>query len=168
MLAMLRDLVAHKGYANAALLNAVRRNEAAASDPELSDLLHHILLANRFWLLTIRREPFVVEHEARPCASLDTLIERYRASQAQEDAWLSAAADVHLTRRLEDAQIPGGSCSLSQAFLQVCLHSQGHRAQCAKLLGRHGGVPPQTEFILWLVHRPPPDWAGAGDTRSGV
>jgi uncharacterized damage-inducible protein DinB len=146
----------------------VRRNDAAASDAELSDLLHHILLANRFWLLAIRGEPFAVEHEARPSPSLDALIERYRASQAQEDAWLSAAADVDLTRRLQDAQIPGGSCSVSQAFLQVCLHSQGHRAQCAKLLRRHGGVPPQTDFILWLVHRPPPAWAGFGDTRSGA
>ena len=55
MLATLRDLVAHKGHANAALLNAVRRTDAAAADRELWDLLHHILLANRFWLLSILR-----------------------------------------------------------------------------------------------------------------
>ena len=53
MLEMLRDLIAHKGHANAAVLAAIRQNEAAASDPELFELLHHILLANRFWLLSV-------------------------------------------------------------------------------------------------------------------
>jgi hypothetical protein len=53
MLQLLRDLVDHKGYANAAMLQAVRQNPAAASDPEMLDLLHHILLANRFWLLSV-------------------------------------------------------------------------------------------------------------------
>src|SRR5262245_41098430 len=35
MLEMLRDLVAHKGRANAALLTAIRQNPKAASDSEL-------------------------------------------------------------------------------------------------------------------------------------
>ena len=38
MLQMLRDLVAHKGHANAALLKAIRQNDAAASDGEIVDL----------------------------------------------------------------------------------------------------------------------------------
>ncbi len=58
MLEMMRDLIAHKGHANAALLNAVGPNAAAAADPELRELLHHILLANRFWLLTVTGQPF--------------------------------------------------------------------------------------------------------------
>lgn len=47
---MLRDLIHHKGYANASLLKAIRQHEPAAQDPELRKLLHHITLANRFWL----------------------------------------------------------------------------------------------------------------------
>ena len=101
VLEMLRDLVAHKGYANAALLNVIRQNEAATGDPELSELLHHILLANRFWLLTVLGLPFALEDESRPSTSFDALTERLRGTQ-------------------------------------VCLHSHGHRAQCAKLLRRHG------------------------------
>jgi hypothetical protein len=46
MLEMLRDLIAHKGHANAALLTGIRQNPAAVSDSELWELLHHILLAN--------------------------------------------------------------------------------------------------------------------------
>ena len=52
--------------------------------------------------------------------------------------------------------IPGGRCSVMQAWLQVCLHSHGHRAQLAKLLRAHGGEPPVTDFISWLATRPAP------------
>lgn len=154
MLEMLRDLVAHKGHANAALLAAIQQNPTAASDPELWDLLHHVLLANRFWLLTVLGLPFVYEDEARPSSSFELLIERYGRTQAQEETWLESATDDDLARVLEDALIPNGRCSVSQALLQVCLHSHGHRAQCAKLLRRHGGEPPPTDFILWATSRP--------------
>jgi uncharacterized damage-inducible protein DinB len=157
MLAMLRDLIGHKGHANAALLAAIRANGAAASDPELSALLHHILVANRFWLLTVLGLPFIVDEEFRPSASFDELIQRYGSIQEQELAWLETATEPDLARILEHRFIPGGRCSVSQGLMQVCLHSHGHRAQCAKLLRRHGGEPPQTDFILWLAQ---------GDTRQ--
>lgn len=160
MLDLLRDLVAHKGHATAALLRAVAQNREAASDPELWELLHHILLANRFWLLAIAGQPFVHDDEARVSSSFDALIQRYAGTQAEEDAWLAASTEAELTRRLEDARVPGGRCSVAEAFVQVCLHSQGHRAQAAKVLRRHGGVPPAMDFILWLAARPRPEWLG--------
>ncbi len=163
MLEMLRDLVAHKGHANAALLNAIRQNGTAQSDPELWAMLHHILLANRFWLCTVLGLGFVHEDEARRSPSFDALVQRYRSTQAQESAWLDTATEDDLSRHLVDPLIPNGTCSVSQALVQVCLHSHGHRAQCAKLLRRHGGVPPQTDFILWLTNRPGAEWGGAID-----
>jgi len=169
MLEMLRDLIAHKGHANAALLNAIRQNGAAASDPELGELLHHILLANRFWLLTVLGLPFVYDDEARPSASIEALIQRYGTTHAQEAVWFETATEGDLARILEDGLIPNGSCSVAHAFMQVCLHSHGHRAQCAKLLRRHGGVPPPTDFILWLTNRPAAEWAGAvGGLQSAI
>src|SRR5262245_15126066 len=98
MLELLRDLVAHKGHANAALLTAIRQNPAAASDPELWELLHHILLANRFWLLTVLGLPFVHEDEALSSTSFDGLIQRYRSTQAQEETWLGIATERDLAR----------------------------------------------------------------------
>jgi uncharacterized damage-inducible protein DinB len=159
MLEMLRDLIAHKGHANAALLHVIQQNGQAASDPQLLELLHHVLVANRFWLLTVRGLPFVHEDEARPCPSFNALIQRYSRTQTEETAWLDAAMESDLARIVEDARIPNGQCSVSQAFMQVCLHSHGHRAQCAKLLRRHGSVPPSTDFILWLASRPRAEWA---------
>ena len=159
MLEMLRDLVAHKGHANAAVLGAIRQNHAAASDPELCELLHHVLIANRFWLLTVLELPFVFEDESRPSSSFGALIQRYCSTQEQESTWLAGATEADLGRVLESPLIPGGKCSVSQAFMQVCMHSHGHRAQCAKLFRRHGGVPPMTDFILWLASRPTAEWA---------
>ena len=158
MLAMLHDLVAHKWHANAALLKAIRENDAAASDPELSALLHHILLANRFWLLAILGAPFVLNDESRAAHSFEALVERYARSQSQECAWLEMATDADLERILKDPLIPHGQCSVSQAFMQVCLHSHGHRIECAKVLRRHGGKPPTTDFIVWLENRPQATW----------
>ena len=159
MLEMLRDLVAHKGHANAAVLGAIRQNDTAISDPELCELLHHILIANRFWLLTVLGSPFVFEDESRPSSSFDALIQRYCSTQEQESTWLAAATEADLARVLENPLIPGGKCSVSQALMQVCMHSHGHRAQCAKLFRRHGGAPPMTDFILWLASRPTAEWA---------
>jgi uncharacterized damage-inducible protein DinB len=155
MLEMLRDLVAHKGHADAALLRAVGRHDAAASDPAIWELLHHVLLANRFWLLAILEQPFHLEDEARLSDAFDALVERYARTQAQESAWLERATEADLARSLTGPLVPGGRCSVAQAIMQVCLHSQGHRAQCAKLLRGHGVTPPATDFILWLASRQP-------------
>jgi uncharacterized damage-inducible protein DinB len=161
MLEMLRDLVAHNGHANAALLNAIRQHGTAASDPELWALLHHILLANRFWLLTVLGATFVHEDEARHAPSFEALVQRYGDTHAQETAWLDTATDADLERILESPLIPNGACSVAHAFMQVCLHSQGHRAQCATRLRRSGGAPPATDFILWVASRPRAEWADA-------
>ena len=158
MLRMLQDLVGHKGYANATLLNAIQQNAAAVSDLELVELLHHILLANRFWLLSVLGEPFVMEHESRRAPSFDALVHRYAGTHVQEAAWLDVATAFDLNRTLTSPLIPGGECSVAQAFVQVCMHSHGHRAQAAKLLRRHGGAPPMTDFILWLVDRRGAEW----------
>lgn len=159
MLQMLRDLVDHKGHANAALLNAIRQNAAAASDAELWQLLHHILLANRFWLLSVLGLPFVLEDESRGAPSFDALVQRYARTQSQEVAWLDTATATDLERTLKSSLIPNAECSVAQAFMQICMHSHGHRAQAAKLLRRHGGTPPTSDFILWLAERPRAEWS---------
>jgi hypothetical protein len=61
--------------------------------------------------------------------------------------WLKTATEGDRARIVEGALIPNGKCSVSQALIEVCLHSHGHRAQCATLLRRHGGVPPPMDAI---------------------
>ena len=78
MFGMLRDLIHHKGYADASLLKAIRQHETAAQDLELRKLLHHIILANRFWLRLSQGLPFVVEEESQMPESLEAIAAQYR------------------------------------------------------------------------------------------
>ncbi len=162
---MLADLIAHKGHADAAMLRAIHQHPAAASDAGLRTLLHHMLVANRFWLLAILREPFAHDVETRVPDSLDTLIASFRTTHEREVAWFAGVVDSRLAESLEDPRIPGGHCLVSDALLQVCLHSQGHRSQAAKLLRALGGTPPMTDFILWRVDRPSPTWPDSAGFR---
>jgi uncharacterized damage-inducible protein DinB len=159
MLGMLRDLVHHKAWASAALLNAIRDNETAAADENLRALLHHIILANRFWLLSCLGQSFDIDAESRAQESLDAIADQYRTTHAQEWEWIAHAMEPDLARVLDDPLIPGGRCSVAQAYMQVCMHSQGHRSQCATRLRLLGVTPPATDFILWLRDRPAPNWS---------
>ena len=156
MLQMMRDLIAHKEHANTLMLSAIREHAVASRDPELLELLHHILVSNRFWTLTCRGQPFDLKKETIPPGTLEGLIENYDATQREENAWMARATESELARTIDSPLIPGARCTIAQAMMQVCMHSQGHRAQCAKMLRRHGGTPPMTDFILWLANRSAP------------
>jgi uncharacterized damage-inducible protein DinB len=158
MLAMLQDLVQHNGFANASLLKAIREHETAAQDLELRKLLHHIIVANRFWLLLGLGLPFAVEEESRIPQSLEEIAALYRKTHAQELEWILRARESDLERILETPFIPGHRCSFAQALMQICMHSHGHRAQCAARLRLLGGQPPSLDFVLWLKERPAPAW----------
>ena len=153
MLQMIRDLIAHKAYANSLMLTAIREHPDASTDPELRELLHHILVSNRFWTLTCLGLPFDRAQETIGPTTLEALIENYDVTQHIENAWMAGATEAEMARMIDSPLIPGARCTVAQALLQVCMHSQGHRSQCAKMLRRLGGTPPMTDFILWLANR---------------
>ncbi|HYE72440.1 MAG TPA: DinB family protein [Blastocatellia bacterium] len=155
---MLQDLIHHKRCANVSLLKAIRQHEPAAQDPELRKLLHHIILANRFWLCLIRGLPFALEEESQVPDSLKAIAALYQETHAREVEWIAQAQEAELARLVETPFIPGQSYTVAQALMQVCLHSHGHRAQCATRLRLLGGTPPNMDFILWLKERPALDW----------
>lgn len=159
MPAMFQDLVRHKVHANAALLKAIGEHAAAAHDAELRTLLHHVILANRFWFSLMRGVPFDPREESRVPDSLEEIAQLYRNTYTQELAWIVGIQDADLSRTIETPFIPGQTFSIEQALLQVCMHSHGHRAQCATRLRQLGGIPPPMDFIFWLKDRPAPDWS---------
>ena len=151
MLAMLKELIKHKWWATARLLRSIEQNSAAAMDEDLRKMLHHILVANRFWLLTILGLPFVGENEMQVPASLAGLAEKFTETEHLESEWLSKATESDLDHTLETRSSRLGiDVSVRQAILQICMHSQGHRAQCATRLRALGGTPPGTDYVLWI------------------
>jgi uncharacterized damage-inducible protein DinB len=158
MLATLRDLFCHQAFTDAALLNAIRRHEAAARDQGLRTLVHHILVAHRYWIQIGQGLPFFVEEETTVPDSLDTIVARYQATHIQERVWLDGLREIDLARPLESPFFPGRQIAMGDALMQVCMHSHGHRSQCATRLRALGGEPPRLDFILWLKDRPVPVW----------
>lgn len=158
MLEMLRDLLRHKGYANAALLKAIRQHSVAAQDEELRKLLHHILLANRFWFMRSIGRDLDLQKESQVPASLEPLAALYRETHDQEMEWISGLKEADLEQKLETRFIAGQTFSVAQGMMQVIMHSQGHRAQCLTRVRSLGGTPPATDFVLWLKDRPEPEW----------
>lgn len=151
MLTLTTRIVAHKGDATETLLREYLRSEDAVADREIRVLFNHILVANRFWSALIRGVAFDVEHEVQADRAPAELPAAFREVQADELAWLAAASEADLAREVTQPMIPGGTCSIAEAFAQVCLHTHGHRAQIMKMLRRHGIAPSAHDFILWLA-----------------
>ena len=159
MVALYQELFRHQAYADASLLMAIQRHEVALKDEELRILLHHTLIAHRFWLHLSQGLPFSVEAENAVPATLDSIITGYKETQTQENAWLERLEESDLTRTVESPYLANRKVAVREALMKVCLHSQGHRAQCAMRLRMLGGEPPSLDYIVWLKERPDPIWA---------
>jgi uncharacterized damage-inducible protein DinB len=158
MIALFQELFHYQAYADALLLTAIRRHDVASKDQELRTLLHHILIAHRFWLHLSQRMPFFAEAENVVPATLDEIIRGYQQTQVQEDAWLKQLDESDLIRTVESPYLANRKVAVSEGLMQVCLHSQWHRAQCATRFRMLGGEPPSLDYILWVKERPDPIW----------
>ena len=103
MLAMAQDLVRHKWYADARLLAAIQAHPGAAEDKQLRDLLHHIILANRFWLMRFLQKPFAHEEESRAPETITQIVALFRETQSEELGWLSRLSQPDLDRNPRNA-----------------------------------------------------------------
>jgi uncharacterized damage-inducible protein DinB len=159
MVAILQELFRHQAHADASMLMAIKRHHVALIDQELRELIHHVLVSHRFWVHLSQGLPFNVEVENVVPATFDELAARFQATQAQELAWLDRLQAVDLARVLESQYLPAGPVTVGEALTQVCLHSHGHRAQCATRLRMLGGEPPPVDYVLWVKDRPDPIWA---------
>jgi uncharacterized damage-inducible protein DinB len=147
---MIDQLIRHKWWANFNLLRAVEQHTPAAEDGELRKLLHHILIANRYWLLLTLNQPFIDETEKRVPGSHAEIIKSFASTEKMELDWLSRDTDSDLERALHPRALPDVTVTVAQAMLQVSLHSQGHRSQCASRLRALGGTPLPMDFVLWV------------------
>lgn len=158
MIPLLQSLVAHMTWADAAMWTAIRQHAAAAEDEALRINMHHIVLAQRAFLSLFLKRPFDLERELRAPEAFDDLAALYRAAQAEVLDFAASLDGAALERVIDMQWIPGSHPSLPEALMQVVLHSQHHRAQCAARLRALGGAPPMTDYITWLLTRPGAGW----------
>ena len=153
MLALLTDLIEHKIYANTRMLTAIREHPAAREDAELLTLLHHIIVSNRFWLFLLLDRLFARAQETMRPDSLDVVDALYAETHTLEREWLARVSEQELASMVTSPHWPGAHFTVAQVMSQVCLHSQGHRAQCASRLRALGGAPPTLDLIKWVAER---------------
>lgn len=154
MLTLIDELIRHKWWANSNLLRSIEQHKPACEDEELRKLLHHILIANRYWLLLTLHQPFVDEEEMRIPPSHRQMSENFAATERLEIDWLSTVTGTDLEHRLQPRTLPGTTVTVAHAMMQVSLHSQGHRSQCASRLRALGGTPLPMDFVLWVREQP--------------
>ena len=150
MLTFIEQLIRHKWWANSNLLRSIQDHQPAAQDPDLRKLLHHILVANRYWLLLTLGQTFIDEKEKHIPESHIALTQQFIHTESLEMEWLSKLAPADLDRPLQPRALPDITLSVAQAATQVALHSQGHRSQCATRLRALGDSPAPMDFVLWI------------------
>jgi uncharacterized damage-inducible protein DinB len=84
---------------------------------------------------------------------MGTVAERFSETARLELEWISRLNEGELGRAVEARAMPGLKVSIAQVLMQTCLHSHGHRAQCATRLRALGGTPATTDFVLWVKHQ---------------
>jgi uncharacterized damage-inducible protein DinB len=157
----LAELYAHQKWADAEHWRAFEGYQAALADKALFERLHHIHLVQHafLWITGPRTSPFEpkkVEAFPDPAA-----LKAYaRQGLADLDERLAEAAET-----LEEViEIPWFQPTLKisrrHALTQAAMHSHYHRGQNATRFRELGGIPPTTDFILWLQKgQPEASWA---------
>lgn len=155
MVPMIRSLFAHQAWADSLLLKAVRAHSGAAGDEEMRRLLHHVVVVQRYFLSHFLERAFD-ENDMKAPESFDSLEAMFHAAHDEELAFVACVEEGALARVIELPRLKDIKPTVGETMMQVVMHSQGHRAQCAARLRTLGGSPPTTDYILWLKDRPAP------------
>ena len=153
----LDELYAHQEWADAEHWRAFEAHAAALEDRAIRERLHHIHLVQSafLWVTGPRTAQFAVtKAEDYPnIADLKTFARELHVKMA---AMIGRADDARLEEMIEVPWWqPPLKLSVRHALMQAALHSHYHRGQNATRLRELGGVPPATDFILWIRNGQP-------------
>ena len=149
MIPMIQSLFAHQAWADDAILNAIRDHPDGATDEPLRKLIHHIVTVQRFFLSRFLDRPFDPAEMQLP-DTLDVLLPKFDEAHRDGIAYAERLDEAELARSIEFPRMPEFRPSIREALMQVAMHSEHHRAQCAMRLRSLGGKPPITDYIIWV------------------
>jgi uncharacterized damage-inducible protein DinB len=164
MIELIRDLFGHQEWADAELWRAIEAQPGAMDDEHVGKRFRHFHSTQYAYLFLARGEQ----------VDLRNLTKRYGDSvpvkEVKEHAiethreWVRFLHQLSVSRLEEKLLIPWFKdpsfiVTISQALVQVAMHSQYHRGQNATRLRELGGKPPTTDFVLWIWKgRPNAEW----------
>jgi uncharacterized damage-inducible protein DinB len=164
MLELMRDLFGHQEWADAEMWRAVEAQPGALDDEHIGKRFRHFHATQHTYLSIVRGEQ----------ADIPSLIRRYGDSvsmkQVKEHAvethgeWARFLSELTESRLQEKLHLswfgdPPLIVTVTQALLQVAMHSQHHRGQNATRLRELDGKPPTLDFVLWIQKgKPRGEW----------
>lgn len=157
----LQELYGHQEWADAEHWRAFEAHPAALEDKAIRDRLLHIhQVQHAFLWVTSPERPQFAFKKLEDFSSMADL-KNYAQEGLTGLNQLSKKADPDRMETVIDVPWfkPPAKISVRQALTQAAMHSHYHRGQNATRLRELGGVPPPTDFIIWLHKgKPPAQW----------
>ena len=158
----LDELYAHQEWADAEHWRAFEEYPAALDDRAVRTRLHHIHLVQSgfLWIVGPRTVQFAMT-KVEDFANISDLKTFARRVHSELSAMRSGMEESRLAETIEVPWFrPPLKISVRHALTQAAMHSHYHRGQNATRLRELGGVPPGTDFIVWLrAGQPAAKWS---------
>jgi uncharacterized damage-inducible protein DinB len=153
----LAELYGHQEWADAEHWRAIESHPAALEDKTIRERLLHIHLVQHafLWLVGARNSQF----DGKKIEDFDSLpdLKTYGREGLSQLNALVKEPDLQPAETIEVPWFkPPVKITIRQALMQAAMHSHYHRGQNATRLRELGGVPPTTDFIIWL-HKGQPE-----------
>ena len=154
MVGPLRDLLNHQAWADAMFFRAWLKS-GAAEDEELRARADHWIAVQEAFLQVLKGDP--VTPTDHPLPDLPPLKARCEAAHGAFQVLGQGLDEAALARTVRVPWFPEPPCviSVSDALLQVCLHTQHHRGQNMARIKALGAAPKNVDYIIWLWKQKP-------------
>jgi len=151
----LRDLMAHAEWANAVFFHAWGKSPARDHEEMRTRVGHIVGVQNAFMSIFNGETPG--GPPGGPPPTFDELKARAETSHADVRSFVSTLNTEALSRNMHIPWFPDPPCviALSEALVQVALHTQHHRGQCMTRLKDFGGQAKNVDWIIWLWQQKP-------------
>lgn len=151
----LRDLIAHSEWANAVFFKAWGKSPARDHEEMRTRVGHIVGVQNAF--LSLFREEVPGGPPGGSPPSFDELRIRAETSHAELDKFTATLDSTVLSKTIHVPWFPDPPCviTVSQALVQVAMHTQHHRGQCMTRLKDFGGEAKNVDWIIWLWQQKP-------------
>lgn len=147
-LPLLQKLIGHLKWADALLLDALRR--AAAPPEKALETYAHVLGAEHVWLARLHERPAGVA--VWPSLRVEECEALARANAEALAAYLDAQSEESLARMVRYRNSAGAEFDTraDDILLHVAMHGQYHRAQVNLLLREAGLQPAPVDYIAYV------------------
>ena len=150
----LNDLLGHQAWADAMLFHAWGTSGQQV-DEELRLRTDHLVTVQEAFLQLLKgQEPDLADH---PLPTFEALKQRCLANHEVFLALSRGLDATALARKVRVPWFPDPPCvvSVTDALLQVCLHSQHHRGQNLTRLKALGAKTANVDYLIWLWKQKP-------------